>query len=558
MEQQRELLPAIFERTLSLDRQSAGKGNSRALTLFERMAKRLDEIAANTRGTIRGSIATNQNNAKNDAGASKNNGAPASSTRQSAKTSRTTAIVDKPVVAKVAKNANQGASKGSSSTKTNEKTRSENGRFVSQKNNQANTANKSASVSGKANALAHERRAAKEQGKIISSAIVDGMGRLGSMLKSSVAAVTQDSDAKDAAGLALGGPFYSAIKEIKDVMPDSIKDKMEERKARKEENRKLITAIKATNGRERDEKGRFKPDANEARRQIAQTEVLEDELLLEEREAKANAKRHKELVKAVKANKRDMLDRFLDRRMLGGGRGRDRVIRDKTTKTTTAKSVDVGRDKAAKATKAKSSPQAVTARGPKQKGGLLQKAGRIAGGIGGAAKGTLALGGKAASGLLRAIPGIGQALALGMAAYEGFQGWNDKDLHKQAFNLKDGQEATTGQKASAAAASILDMGGLTSGLLGMLGIEFDKAGVARGIYELGSNIATVAKGFIDQAGPLLTQVWSGISDFAGRIWSGAQEVGGSIANFATGLWEKGAGLLGSIGEGIIWDSFDLI
>lgn len=553
MELQRELLPDIFNRTLTLDRQSSGKSDSRALTLFERMAKRLDEIAANTRRGGKSSVATATRSGQNNDRANHSSGsASARNTRQQERTSRASSVSGRATNSRQSQNSRAGTNQptgrstgptknqrpASSGAATGNRERDLSGRFVSKKSAQIQGANTSSRISGQANALAHERRSAKEQGKIISSAIVGGMGRLGSMIKSSMAAVTQNSDAKDAVGLALGGPFYSAIKEIKDAMPDSIKDKMEERKARKEENRKLVSAIKATNGRERDEKGRFKPDANEARRQIAQTEVLEDELLLEEREAKANAKRHKELVKAVKANKRDMLDRYLDRRMLGGGRGRDRVIRERSTTNRTANARDAGRDRTRRDA-GRQNGRTSNARGENRSGGLLQRAGRIAGGVGNAAMGTLALGGKAVSGLLRALPGIGQALALGMAAYDGFQGWNDKELHKQAFGLKDGQEATTGQKASAAAASILDMGGLTSGLLGMLGIEFDKAGVAKSIYQLGCNIASVASAFIEQAGPLLTQVWTGISDFAGRIWSGAQEVGNSIANFATGVWDKG-------------------
>lgn len=41
------VLPEIFERSLSLDRKS--ENNSRVITLFEHMAMRLDEIAANTK-----------------------------------------------------------------------------------------------------------------------------------------------------------------------------------------------------------------------------------------------------------------------------------------------------------------------------------------------------------------------------------------------------------------------------------------------------------------------------------------------------------------------------
>ncbi|MBO5491659.1 MAG: hypothetical protein J5960_09615, partial [Desulfovibrio sp.] len=145
---------------------------------------------------------------------------------------------------------------------------------------------------------------------------MSGLDKLRGLLSTGKEAVTENSNLKDAAGLALGGPLYSVAKELKEAMPDSVRNAMDERKARKEEARDIARAVKADGGRERDDKGRYKPDQDSARRETAQIEVAQAELALEEREAKADAKRHKELVRAVKANHRGLLDRFMDARML--------------------------------------------------------------------------------------------------------------------------------------------------------------------------------------------------------------------------------------------------
>gem|GEM_PF-1703170 len=404
---------------------------------------------------------------------------------------------------------------------------------------------------------------------------MSGLGKLRGLLSTGKEAVTENSDLKDAAGLALGGPLYSVAKELKEAMPDSVRNAMDERKARKEEARDIARAVKADGGRERDDKGRYKPDQDSARRETAQIEVAQAELALEEREAKADAKRHKELVRAVKANHRGLLDRFMDARMLGR-RGRDRIIREGPRGRGSAvdverrrrgggRDVDIGVDgrrrpgSRGRSVAAEIDPRRgggrAGARAAGRKGLLGGLAavgggmGRAAAGAGRAASGVLAMGGKAAGGLLRALPGIGQVLALGMAAYDGFQGWNDKDLHREAFGLKEGQEATTGQKAAAAGASILDMGGLTSGLLGLFGIEFDKAGVAQGLYQFGSDIATIAGNFKQEFDRLLPEVWTGIQNLGSQVWEGAKNIGGKLADFAAGTLESGMGMLSGLWEG---------
>ncbi|EJG1284895.1 TPA: hypothetical protein I7287_19275 [Vibrio parahaemolyticus] len=94
----------------------------------------------------------------------------------------------------------------------------------------------------------------------------------------------------------------------------------------------------------------------------------------------------------------------------------------------------------------------------------------------------------------KAIPFLAPALM----AYDAFSGFTDKDKQKETFNLKDGQEATTGQKSSMALANALDLGGLVSGGAGLLGsalgafgfdgakeaLTFDSGDLAKGIYKL--------------------------------------------------------------------------
>ncbi|HHX8640571.1 TPA: hypothetical protein ACVO4S_002706 [Vibrio diabolicus] len=94
----------------------------------------------------------------------------------------------------------------------------------------------------------------------------------------------------------------------------------------------------------------------------------------------------------------------------------------------------------------------------------------------------------------KAIPFLAPALM----AYDAFSGFTDKDKQKETFNLKDGQEATTGQKSSMALANALDLGGLVSGGAGLLGsalgafgfdgakeaLIFDSGDMAKGIYKL--------------------------------------------------------------------------
>ncbi|RIW17882.1 hypothetical protein [Vibrio harveyi] len=120
-------------------------------------------------------------------------------------------------------------------------------------------------------------------------------------------------------------------------------------------------------------------------------------------------------------------------------------------------------------------------------GGIASKGMSMAGG---AFKGLSKLGGIAG----KAVPFLAPALM----AYDAFSGFTDTERQQETFNLKDGQEATTGQKSSMALASVLDMGGLVSGGAGLIGsalgalgfdgaqeaLSFDSGDMARGIYGM--------------------------------------------------------------------------
>lgn len=114
--------------------------------------------------------------------------------------------------------------------------------------------------------------------------------------------------------------------------------------------------------------------------------------------------------------------------------------------------------------------------------GAMAKPGAAAGGgllkAGGSA---LRMGGAALSKL--ALP-----LTVAMAAFDGVSGYMDSDAQAKAFGLKEGQEASFGQKMSMATGSMLSLGGLTE----LIGISAED--IAKGVYKMGGGtIPTSAK-----------------------------------------------------------------
>ena len=510
------ILAPIFEKRLSLDKKGY---EDISLRLWERMAASLDEIAANTRSAISARIVTAYPARKENSGAGvgrlhdtrRREGCslsvqPAGETEQHI--DRRSPSDGRTAVARTVRGGTRSpAPRGETSSP-----RVDPGRAS------ADTPTKSelASAAGR-EALAYQR-----QGSVIAAAVSGSLDRLGNLGKIGADAVREDSDAKDAAGYALAGPLYGVVRELREAVPDKLKEKLEGTRPQKEKPETLHQAFAEV--RERDDKGRFISNRDTARREIAQLELAEDELELQGREARAEDKRHKELLRAISsAGKGGLFERFS-----GGGRAlspRRRRNRD-----------DIGIE-----------PDIGGRRGGRA------SVGRRAGG-----RGLLSLGTRGARGLVRAVP----LFAAGMAAYDGFQGWNDTAMQRRAFGLAEGQEATTGQKVSTAVAAALDMGGLGTGLLGLLGFDVDTAAIARGIYNAGTAIASVGQDFAVAFAEKTSAIWGGLSDFGSRIWTGAQEVCGALATLAGSALEQGMNLLAGVWDGArsavsgIWTSLE--
>ncbi|EIH4659273.1 transglycosylase [Escherichia coli] len=77
-----------------------------------------------------------------------------------------------------------------------------------------------------------------------------------------------------------------------------------------------------------------------------------------------------------------------------------------------------------------------------------------------------AAGGAAVRAGIRGIPIIGN---IAMAGYDAIDGYTDTDAQKAAFGLSDDDAVSTQQKTAYAAANVLDMGGLVSGVSNLIG-----------------------------------------------------------------------------------------
>ena len=392
-------------------------------------------------------------------------------------------------------------------------------------------------------AVARQKSLAQLQGKSFAESVMPYFSRLGKSLEGR-------ESLDEAAGIAAGGPIFTALKEVSDVLGD---DLIFQKKERKKDPR-------------RDKNGRFLRSSQTAQEK-EQLDLAARSLSLATTEAREEDRRHKELIRAVRSVSGNGGSRLLDRLSRRGSRGRagrdgrqvdldlgkpDRrvarkekgrlarakeglgnLLRGSGQKAAKAATVATGVSAGLIATSADASAQ--RAEGAASALKLGQEAPAAVKAVGahppaaasaGAEKGTAsivgktsAVLGKGAAGMTRMIPVIGQVVSAGLAVADGVEGWTDTQMHQDAFGLKDGQEATTAQKASAAAANILDMGGLLTGAANLVGFDVDTADLASGIYGVGESV-----------GNLATNAWNSITGF----FSGTSDTSESEGSKKTG------------------------
>ena len=368
-------------------------------------------------------------------------------------------------------------------------------------------------------ALAQRRQeaVAQKQSKGILGALKDN-------LASWDGSIAEKSGVQEAAGLAAGGPLWSAFKELREAIPTgddtdesslagilkktiaqktgitAAKERVDQ--AAQTARAKVVTwaggKVDAAKRGNRDKQGRFIKGAGK------EAKVAEKSFALGSQEAREGKKRHDELIEAIKEGSRNSGGGIFGEGGLVERMGRRRGARKGAA--TKPGRAPRGRGRfgllaGAGATllggvSALSGDPVSTALDVGTAAISAPGAGKVAGGAGKA----LGLGAKGALGAAKAIPIAGQVLAAGMALYDGVSGWNDADMHREAFGLEEGQEASTGQKVSASAANILDMGGLLTGAAGLLGFEVSTADIAKGLFDIGDSI-----------GSTVADAWAGVT-----------------------------------------------
>ena len=375
-------------------------------------------------------------------------------------------------------------------------------------------------------------------------------------------------DVVDAAGMAVGGPVWAVAKELKQagqslVGKDSFIGKFwQGLKGDKNDPQKAGKAGKTADAKEggqmRDEHGRFikASERDRVRREKQQLEIEAEALEIDGKEVVRTQRRHKEMLRAVKGLKKsflgDALKGLLGRKGPSVSVGRRAKVRpdidvnkNKKEKGKVRGGVTVdanGKDKDKKSRRLGGGGNlgggSIPARDKDARGG--RKKGGILGALGAGAKGA----GRGLLGALKFLPGVGLAIAGIAGVVDAIDGWNDTDLHKKAFGLKDGEEATKGQKAAAAAASFLDLGGLTTGIANLLGFDVDVSDMARGLYNTVSAVADFF-GQFDFSG-----VFSTVGGILSSGFSIASDAVSGIAEFASSLnlGERIQGLVSTVAE----------
>ena len=174
-----------------------------------------------------------------------------------------------------------------------------------------------------------------------------------------------------------------------------------------------------------------------------------------------------------------------------------------------------------------------------------------------AGKGLMKGGMKALGNAAKFIPGLGEAVAIGMMAFDAVDGWNNaaKILGKKEADIK------TMDKVKAAGASILS--GLTFGIIDASTFAKWMGNITKWALKAGAFVWDKIKMLggaiwdgIKWAGQKLEDagsfIWDSIKTFAGNVWDGVKWVGEKIADVVSYIWDMYKNFYGAIWDGINW------
>ncbi len=179
--------------------------------------------------------------------------------------------------------------------------------------------------------------------------------------------------------------------------------------------------------------------------------------------------------------------------------------------------------------------------------------------------GSMGAAGKAASASkfgVGALGGVGRMaskaiplLAIASTAYDAYEGFTNTDKQREAFNLKSTETPNLGHKSSMGLASVLDLGGITSGAAGLIGdglgalgfdgakeaLQFDSGDIAKAIYSKGENImnngsnlfSSIAEGDILGAGNSAVNLFKELNPFTSLFGSTEAEKREKVSESAT-------------------------
>lgn len=181
-----------------------------------------------------------------------------------------------------------------------------------------------------------------------------------------------------------------------------------------------------------------------------------------------------------------------------------------------------------------------------------------------AKKGALSAGTKiGAKTALKAIPLIGTAIGVGMDAYDGA---TDEEGQRETFNVDEGKQVSTQQKAAYTMANVVNMGGLVSGAAGLFAsgaravgmdkvadaLTFDTGSIAKGLDNGMSTVRDAVTKLTDSNEGKSKDVTKALTDQTLAINSGTDKTVGAINRLGTQLQggEWGEDNVGAAGKSV--------